>query len=204
MSNWLGNVPAARQKFNKTLPKNSYDKLESLLAFIQRAQPDATMDHLVEELLEAFFRKQNTSFPVAPESVSLKVTLPEDLIERVDAHVEDARASNPRADVTDLLEFAVEAYFSRSTTLLKAWRKDESASDGEAGESSEAESAESTKTSTPAPKKDPEESPEPEEETASERARRFLEQRKQAESKAPGVQTASEGMRHADGVDSAT
>lgn len=127
MSNWLGNVPDPRIKFTKSLPRSEHEKLESLLDFIAKDQPGATMDYLVEEVLETFFRKRNTTFPVSEEQVSLKVTLPRSLGERVDEHVAKAATSNPRASHEDLIEHAVHSYFARNSDLLRAWRADQKA-----------------------------------------------------------------------------
>lgn len=124
MSNWLGNVPEPRVKYTKNLPQSDHDRLTSLLAFIQRTQAGATMDHLFEEVMEAYFRKRNKDFPVPEERVPLKVSIPRELKERIEEQLELAKSDNPRAQLEDLLTFAVDAYFKRSTDLLNTWRRD--------------------------------------------------------------------------------
>ncbi len=82
------------------------------------------MDHLFEEVMEAYFRKRNKDFPVPEERVPLKVSIPRELKERIEEQLELAQRDNPRAQLEDLLTFAVDAYFKRSTDLLNTWRRD--------------------------------------------------------------------------------
>ena len=77
MTQWLGNVPEQHVKFSKSIPAQEHEKLEQLLEFIQLEQPGAPMDHLFEEVMNAFFRKRNTSFPAPPPTPARRSRPPE-------------------------------------------------------------------------------------------------------------------------------
>jgi hypothetical protein len=149
-TSWLGNVPDTRIKHTSSLPKSQVDRLESLLEFIQRSQPQASMDHLFEDVLETYLRRRNKSFPVPEEHTSLKVTIPRELKQSLEEQVELARGDDPRAEIEHLLHFAVDSYFKRRSELLTAWRADERDQDT-SGDGGDEEVGQQEKKSTSAP-----------------------------------------------------
>ncbi len=119
--NWLGNVKAPPVEIKRSLPVSYVEQLESMLAFVQETQPGATIDHLMEFVLEAFVKKDE-DFEVPQESKQISFGVPPDLKAKLDARVQAMQELHPKANERHLLEHAIKSYTSGQTKLAKAWR----------------------------------------------------------------------------------
>lgn len=123
---WL-NIPQPRKKSAFYLEAEHKQNLESLLAYVQRTQPDATLDHVMEEILTRYVRRKHTDFPVPVELEKVPFHLPEPLTAQIEEVLTDRQQEEEGALMSHLVNHALESFFGASSKLRNAWKKDQKA-----------------------------------------------------------------------------
>lgn len=123
---WLGNVPEQHHGMSAKIDADLLADLGDLLSFIQEGQPHAEMDHLIEEVIEAFCRRKDTSLPGPLKRERLSVKLPASTHRAAWEVIEAARKEHDDESIgeTELLEHAIAYYLDRSAKLNRAWKKE--------------------------------------------------------------------------------
>lgn len=121
MKKWL-DIPEKTLRQHHLLDAGQIAQLERLLAFITRDQ-DATMDHLIEEVMSTYMRRRARSFPVPDRQEKFAFALPKSLQESLEERLRERQEEVPEATMNDLIRHAIDTYLASRTGLMKAWKE---------------------------------------------------------------------------------
>lgn len=120
---WLGNVPAPTKTWNRTIPEGDARLLTEYLRFVQQhGEPNASMDHLMEKVFEAFFRRQSQDFDVPEETTQISFTITLEIERKIEEAVEAQKETHPRATDRHLVAHAVDYFLNKRGALQDAFR----------------------------------------------------------------------------------
>ena len=120
---WLGNVPLPTKTWNRAIPEDDAALLTQYLRFVQEhGEPNATLDHLMEKVFEAFFRRQNQEFDVPEETTQISFTITLELEQKIEEAVEAQKETHPRATDRHLVAHAVDYFLNKRGALQDAFR----------------------------------------------------------------------------------
>jgi len=107
---------------SKHLQQDLVDQLEHLLEFVQIHQPQATIDVLMEDVVQRYLRRADKSFPVPGVNRSLTYNLDPELDRRMAEALEEVQQTLPKATETHQLNHALATYLDGNTQLMAAYR----------------------------------------------------------------------------------
>ena len=132
---WLGNVPTPTKTWNRAIPEDDATLLAEYLRFVQEhGEPNASMDHLMEKVFEAFFRKQSQAFDVPEETTQISFTITLELERKIEEAVEAQKETHPRATDRHLVAHAVGYFLNKRGALqdaFRAWQTEQEAREQE-------------------------------------------------------------------------
>ncbi len=124
MTHWITNVPESRIKHSHAYQLDRAKDLKGMLEFVQKTQPDVSMDHLMQEILEWYMKRKKFNFPLYGDTERVQYTLPESLNEQVCEVVHARQVDDPNATVAHVTEHAIECYLNSHGALSKAWKEE--------------------------------------------------------------------------------